>query len=162
MCGHMTDVTGRGCASLGTQSPPPGERHVDIVDLAPVVRRVVASRLHDPHVVDDVVQETLVRVMAARRRLDPAALVPYAIVTARNLIAGSWRQAERGRRHEHQLVDVRQPSAPEEELIQREDADAVAAALAELTPREREAILAHDVEQVGTSALADEWGSSPG
>ena len=100
--------------------------------------------------------------MAARRRLDAAALVPYAIVTARNLIAGSWRQAERGQRHEHQLIDLRQPAAPEDELLQRENAEAVAVALAELTPREREAIVAHDLEEVDTSVLADEWGSSPG
>ena len=149
-------------ASIAAKHPAVGAEDADIVELAPVIRRVVASRLHDPHGVDDVVQETLVRVMAARRGLDPAALVPYAIVTARNLIAGSWRQTERGRRHEHRLVDVRQPAAPEDELIQREDADAVAAALAELTPRERDAILAHDVDHVETSALADEWGSSPG
>jgi serine/threonine-protein kinase RsbT len=139
-----------------------GADDADIVQLAPVVRRVVAARLHDPQAVDDVVQETLVRVMVARRGLDAAGLVPYAIVTARNLMAGSWRQTERSRRHEHRLVDVRQPSRPDDELLQREDADAVAAALAELTPREREAVLAHDVEQVETGALASEWGSSPG
>ena len=40
-------------------------------------------------------QETLIRVMAvAASRSSTAALVPYAIVTARNLIAG------RGARHE--------------------------------------------------------------
>lgn len=139
-----------------------GADQADIVELAPVIRRVVASRLHDAHAVDDVVQETLLRVMAARRRLAPAALVPYAIVTARNIIAGSWRQTERTRRHEHRFVDLQEPFGPEDELIQREDADAVSAALAELTPRERDAILAHDVDQVETSALADEWGSSPG
>ncbi len=159
----MTGVTGRqGGASPATQSRPTSDEHADIVHLAPIVRRVVAARLQDPHGVDDVVQETLVRVMAARRRLDAAALVPYAIVTARNLIAGSWRQTERGQRHEHQLIDLRQPAAPEDELLQRENAEAVAAALAELTPRERDAILAHDLEEVDTSALADEWGSSPG
>jgi len=144
------------------KNPRMGAEHADIVHLAPVVRRVVAARLPDPHDVDDVVQETLVRVMAARRRLDAGALVPYAIVTARNLIAGSWRETERGHRHEHQLIDLRQPAAPEDELLQRETVDAVATALAELTPRERDAILAHDLEKVGTSALAVEWGSSPG
>ena len=71
ICGHMTGVTGRqGGASPATQSRPTSDEHADIVHLAPIVRRVVAARLHDPHGVDDVVQETLVRVMAARRRLD--------------------------------------------------------------------------------------------
>jgi serine/threonine-protein kinase RsbT len=100
--------------------------------------------------------------MSARRRLDPAALVPYAIVTARNLIAGSWRRSELGRRHEHQLVDLRQPPAPEDELLEREDADAIAAALEELNPRERVALLAHEVDDIDTTTLAAEWGSSPG
>jgi RNA polymerase sigma factor (sigma-70 family) len=154
-------VSGAQGASSTTQNRPIAE-HADIIELAPIVRRVVAARLHDSHSVDDVVQETLVRVMAARRRLDAAALVPYAIVTARNLIAGSWRPTERGRRHEHQLIDLRQPAAPEDEMLQRESADAMAAALAELTARERDAILAHEVEDVDTSALAVEWGSSPG
>jgi serine/threonine-protein kinase RsbT len=158
----MTSVTRRQGASPGTQSPPPGGKHVDIVELAPVVRRVVAARLSDPHSIEDIVQETLVRVMAARRRLDAAALVPYAIVTARHLIAGSWRQSEVGRRHEHRLVDLREPSAPEDEVLRGEEAEAVAVALAELTPRERDAIVAHDLEEVDTSALADQWGSSPG
>jgi RNA polymerase sigma factor (sigma-70 family) len=158
----MTGVTGRQSASTAPQSPPTHVAHAAIVHLTHIVRRVVAARLHDSHAVDDVVQETLVRVMAARRRLDGAALVPYAIVTAQNLIAGSWRQTERGRRHEHQLIDLRQPAGPEDELLKRENADAVAAALAELTPRERNAILAHDLEDIATSSLANEWGSSPG
>ena len=31
-----------------------------------------------------------------------------------------------------------------------------------LSPRERDAIVAHELEGVDTSALADEWGTSPG
>ena len=37
-----------------------------LVDLVPMLRRVIGSRVKDPHTVDDLVQETLVRVMAAR------------------------------------------------------------------------------------------------
>ena len=144
------------------EEPGSGAEHADIVQLAPVLRRVVGARLHEPQGVEDVVQETLLRVMAARCRLDTGALVPYAIVTARNLIAGQWRQTERNRRHEHQLIDLRPPAAPEDEVLQRADADAVAAALAELTSRERDAILAHELEGVDTSSLATEWGTSPG
>lgn len=142
--------------------PGMGAEYADIVRLAPVLRRVAATRLHEPQDIDDVVQETLIRVMAARSRLDTGALVPYAIVTARNLIAGQWRQLERSRRHEHQLLDMRRPARPEDEVLQREEADAVAAAMAELSPRERDAIVAHELEGVETSALADEWGTSPG
>jgi len=144
------------------EEPPAGADHADIVQLAPVLRRVVAARLHEPDAVDDVVQETLSRLMAVRERLDAGTLIPYAIVTARNLIAGQWRQTERSRRHEHQLIDVRPTPPPEDVVLQREDADAVAAALAELSPRERDAIVAHELGGVDTGALADEWGTSPG
>ncbi len=120
-----------------SEEPPAGADHADIVQLAPILRRVVAARLHEPHAVDDVVQETLSRLMAVRERLDAGTLVPYAIVTARNLIAGQWRQTEQSRRHEHQLIDVRPTPPPEEAVLQREDAEAVAAALAELSPRGR-------------------------
>ncbi len=123
---------------------------------------MVASRLHDPQGVDDVVQETLIRVMAVRDRLDADTLIPYAIVTARNMIAGQWRTDERRRRHEHVLADLRAPARPEEEVLQREDADALVAALAELPPRERDAIVAHELHGVDTQALAEEWGTSPG
>jgi len=56
--------------------------------LLSVVRRVVAGRVKDTVVVDDLVQETLTRVLGASSRLDPAMLEPYAITTARNLVAG--------------------------------------------------------------------------
>ncbi len=122
---------------------------------------MVASRLHDPQGVDDVVQETLIRVMAVRDRLDADTLIPYAIVTARNMIAGQWRTIERSRRHEHRLVDAAPPSRPEEEVLRREDAEALAAALAELPPRERDAIVAHELHGVDTQVLAERWGTSP-
>ena len=46
----------------GTQ-PAPGD---PILDLLPLIRRVVGARVRDPHTVEDLVQETLARVMAAR------------------------------------------------------------------------------------------------
>jgi len=151
----------------GTQHRPgdvghDGPGHATIAQLAPLLRKVVGSRLHDPHGVEDVVQETMLRLMSAGTRLDPEALVPYAIVTARNIIAGHWRRADTSRRNEHRLIDVRLPSPPEDELLQREDADALSAALDELAPRERDALVAHEVDGVDTTALAEEWGTSPG
>ena len=41
-----------------------------ILDLIPVIRRVVAARVRDFQLVDDLVQETLARVMAARDRIE--------------------------------------------------------------------------------------------
>ncbi len=52
--------------------------HDDVLELAPLLRRVIAARVRDRQVVEDLVQETLTRVMAARQRLEPRTLAPYA------------------------------------------------------------------------------------
>src|SRR5215212_3517999 len=127
-----------------------------------MVRRVAGARLHDPHLVEDVVQETLAKLMASRSSLDESALGPYAIVTARNLVTTHWRRDDTSRRHAHRLVDLESPPSPEDGLLLREESEAVAAALARLSDREREGLLAHEVEGRGTAALASEWGSTPG
>jgi anti-sigma regulatory factor (Ser/Thr protein kinase) len=70
---------------LSARQPTSEFHHDDVVELAPLLRRVIAVRVRDRHVVEDLVQETLARVMAARQRLEPRILAPYAVVTARNL-----------------------------------------------------------------------------
>ena len=59
-----------------------------------------------PATVDDLVQETLVRVLAAAARIEPGMLEPYAIVTARNVVASMWRDEDRQRRNQHRVVDL--------------------------------------------------------
>ncbi len=134
----------------------------DLMGLASLVRRVVASRMPDGDSVDDVVQETLARVLGARSRLDDGALGPYAVVTARNLVASFWRRADTGRRNQHRLLDARQPPGPDEQLIEREENVAVRAALDRLHPGEREVLLAHEVDGSDTASLAKTIGSTPG
>jgi DNA-directed RNA polymerase specialized sigma24 family protein len=73
---------------------------VDLVQLTALIRRVVESRLGDLDVVDDIVQETIVRLLAARTRLDEQALGPYGMVIARNLIASHRRRTDMVRRFE--------------------------------------------------------------
>ena len=56
-----------------TRSPGPGPTSVafdDLVDLSGPLRRYVASLVRDPHDVDDVVQETLIRMWQATQRLE--------------------------------------------------------------------------------------------
>ena len=100
---------------------PPAED--PIVDLVPVVQRVVAARVADPGMRDDIVQETLARVMASRSRVEQDTLVPYAIVIARNLIASLAQREQRARRNAHLFVatDELEPR-PDEELLRQEDA----------------------------------------
>ena len=79
------------------RAPVSDARHEDILELEPLLRRVVGARVRDPDTVDDLVQEALARVIAVRGRLDDEAVAPYAIVTARNLVTSLAREEERSR-----------------------------------------------------------------
>jgi RNA polymerase sigma factor (sigma-70 family) len=144
------------------RAPVGDAQQEDILELEPLLRRVVAARVRDPDMVDDLVQEALARVIAVRGRLDDEAVTPYAIVTARNLVTSLAREEERGRRHRPRLVDLTEPERPEEAALRQEEAAAVEAALAGLPDHEREAVVAHEVEGVDTATLAQRRRSTPG
>ena len=135
---------------------------VRIDELEPLVRRVVAARVRDSHAVDDIVQETLTRLIEAGDRLDRDALAPYAVVTARNLTTSLARTEDRRRRHAHRLVDFRPPERPDEQVLEREESRAVAAALTKLSEQDRKAVVDHEVMDVDTATLARELRSTPG
>ena len=137
-------------------------QHDDVVELAPLLRRVIGARVHDGHVVEDLVQETLTRVMAARRRLEPRTLAPYAVVTARNLTRSLATSEDRSRRHAHRLIDLREPVLPEEEALRREESRAIATAMGKLPEQDRKALVAHEVEGMDTTTLAARRDSTPG
>ncbi|HEX7187822.1 MAG TPA: sigma-70 family RNA polymerase sigma factor, partial [Actinomycetes bacterium] len=134
----------------------------DVGALIPMVRRIVGARVSDAAAADDLVQETLVRVLAAADRVEPGMLEPYAIVTARNVIASMWQEKDRHRRNQHRVVDLRPPEAPDEDLLAREEQAAIAAAMARLSQRERATLLAHEVSGQDTKSLAAELGSTAG
>src|SRR4051794_9047950 len=125
-----------------------------------MVRRIVAARVADDATADDLVQETLTRVLAAVSRVEPGMLEPYAIVTARNVVASLWRDQDRQRRNQHRVVDLRHPDAPDEGLLASEERAAVGQALTRLSERERETLLAHEVHGRDTRSLAGELGSN--
>ena len=134
----------------------------DIVELTDLLRRVVGNRVRDQDAVDDIVQETVSRLLAARHRLDGRAVGPYAVVTARNLVTSQWQRAETGKRNEHRLLDLAPLPAPDEGLLEQEDSAAVRAALQRLAPRERNVLVGHVVQGRDTASLAGELGSTPG
>jgi RNA polymerase sigma factor (sigma-70 family) len=134
----------------------------DVVELVPLLRRVIGARVHDRHVVEDLVQETLTRVMAARRRLEPRTIAPYAVVTARNLTRSLATSEDRSRRHAHRLIDLREPVLPEQEALRREESRAITTALAKLPEQDREALVAHEVEGTDMITLAASRDSTPG
>ena len=134
----------------------------DVAALIPMLRRIVGARVSDQAAADDLVQETLMRVLAAAERIEPGMLEPYAIVTARNVIATMWVERDRHRRNQHRVVDLRPAPMPDEDLLAQEEQAAVAAALSRLSQRERETLVAHEVGGQDTKSLAAELGSSPG
>jgi RNA polymerase sigma factor (sigma-70 family) len=136
--------------------------HGDVAELAPLLRRVVGARVRDGHVVEDLVQETLARVMAARQRLEPRTLAPYAVVTARNLTRSLATSENRTRRHAHRLIDLREPVVPEEEALRREERRAITTALGKLSRTDQETLVAHEVEGRDTATLAASRDSTPG
>lgn len=147
-------------ASGGFQGDEAGD--VELVQLQALVRRVVGARVRDPHTVDDLTQETLTRVLAARGRLDEGVLAPYAVVTARNLVASLGRQEERRRRHTHRLLEGAGALSPEEEVVQEEERTALALAWSKLNPEERDALAAHEIEGADVAAMAQQSNVTPG
>ena len=147
-----------GDRQAGQVGPPADE----LQEMRTIVRRVIASRVRDPHLVDDLVQETLTKVLGAWGRIDPATTIPYAITTARNVVASTWRQAATTDRNLHRVVDLLPVDRPEDALLGREEHEAVATALTHLSPLERDSLLAHDVEGRDLTSLAVEQGTSTG
>ena len=142
--------------------PPAADVSVDVAALLPIIRRVVRARAPDPSTADDLVQETLARVLAAAPRVQPRMIEPYAITTARNVVASMWKEQDRHRRNQHRVVDLLPAERPDEQVEAEEDRSAVASALAQLTERDRRLLLAHEVAGQDTRALADHLGSTPG
>jgi RNA polymerase sigma factor (sigma-70 family) len=127
-----------------------------------MVRRIINARVTDVTTADDLVQETLVRVLAAAGRVEPGMLEPYAIVTARNVVASLWREQDRHRRNRHRIVDLEIAECPDDDLVAQEEKSAVAEALGRLSERERDTLLAHEVSGQDMRSLAIELGSTAG
>jgi RNA polymerase sigma factor (sigma-70 family) len=141
---------------------PSGRQNASVVDLLPLLRRIAEARVRDPDTVEDVVQETVKRVIEVQDRLAPGALSSYAVVTLRNLMLSLERQSEVHARHAHRLIEPREPERPDEVAMKEEERQAVAAALTRLPFRDREALIAHEVTGTSTAALARQFGSTPG
>jgi RNA polymerase sigma factor (sigma-70 family) len=133
-----------------------------VVDLVPVLRRVVGARIKDPHTVEDLVQETLARLMSSSTRVDPDKLHHYAAVTARHVVASYAERNDRVRNRSHLLADPDDVAPPADDLLLQEDREFVAAALAQLSSVDRDLLVAHEVHGEDTSTIATERGSTPG
>lgn len=139
-----------------------GDWDDELLAVAEPVRALVAARLADRHGVDDVVQETLARLLAARGRLDGSSLLPYALVTARNLVAEQGRELGRQRRLAHRVIDLREQERPDELVVEGEEQAALAAALRRLPEPDRRLLIEHEVHDRDTRSLAAAAETTPG
>ena len=103
-----------------------------IAELAPAVRVAVRAEDVPGDQVEDLVQETLTRLLQARDRLDASTVGGYAVATARNLARSSRRSEAVARRHRHRLLDLSQPLDPLAETLVAEERSAVGRAVAAL------------------------------
>jgi RNA polymerase sigma factor (sigma-70 family) len=131
----------------------PGDEPADV---DAVVRRALAARTSDPHLVDDLAQETLLRLASSDRDLTPDEERAYAVVTARNLLASHFRRQSVQRRHIHRLVEHGGAVDPEQHSIDNEETAALATALDRLDPGERDLLVRHEVTGTDLATLAGE------
>jgi DNA-directed RNA polymerase specialized sigma24 family protein len=129
-------------AEPGRRQPHPTDEQAEILALVAPLRRFALSRLQDVHDADDVVQETLTRMLEARGRLEDETLTDYAFAVARNLIATQHREAELRRRHAPRLVDLSEP-----------------AALRDLPQRQRDQLIEHVVYETAVTELGERTGT---
>lgn len=127
---------------LTAPAPTPDLAEQVLAVMGPV-RRFVVARIDDRQDVDDVVQETLTRVLAAQGRLEDVSLTAYALTVARNLLATRHRDELVARTHAPKLIDLREPHRPEDSVLATEDRQALGAALSALPSERRDQLLEH-------------------
>jgi RNA polymerase sigma factor (sigma-70 family) len=138
------------------------DAHEEITEVIAPLRRYVGAHVSSRDDRDDVVQETLSRVIAAQPRLDPGVALAYSIVVARHVMADKATHEARARANTHRMIDLTQPVRPEDVVVLGEEQAALRGALQEIAPAQREALLAHVLNDEPVSAIAADTGVSSG
>jgi RNA polymerase sigma factor (sigma-70 family) len=120
--------------------------HALVHEFSPVLRRVAGAFRLDPHVVEDVVQVTWIRLLVSIRAIaEPAAVPGWLVTTARREATVAYRRAARERLSDDLPAVADGAPQAHEELVGRERRDALHAAVSRLPARQRalaEALLA--------------------
>jgi DNA-directed RNA polymerase specialized sigma24 family protein len=116
---------------------------VQVAALTPGLRRYAEARHVNPADVDDLVQETITRLLEVRRRLDLATLFVYALAILNNLDRSNRRADDVARRHRHRLLDLDGPTSADDEVIRSEQQEALRTALDNLAPEVRALLVDH-------------------
>jgi RNA polymerase sigma factor (sigma-70 family) len=127
-----------------------------LADVEAVVRRTLAARTRDQHLVEDLTQETLARLAGTEHRFSPDAERAYAVVTARNLLVSHFRRQSVRGRHLHRLLDDEGSDDPAQATLDKEERDAMTSALSQLDPADRDLLMRHEVSGTDLATLAGE------
>lgn len=112
-----------------------------LLDVRDAVDAFVRGRTsEDP---EDVVQETMARLLANLGRLEPGAWTTYAVVCATNLLHERARVAGVVRRHAHRLFSPDAGPDPQQHVLTVEEHAAIRRALAELDEPDAELLREH-------------------
>jgi RNA polymerase sigma factor (sigma-70 family) len=130
-----------------------------VTAVEPVIRRVVAARTANPADIDDLVQDCLERMLVASERLAPEAVLPYAVVVARNLVTSHAKSTMRHAAAVPRALDATEPERPGDALLAAETREAMAAALARLSDQERRDVLAYYSETPSREDTAQSRGA---
>jgi RNA polymerase sigma factor (sigma-70 family) len=147
--------------------PPPSEAGRAIVAHVPSLFACVRALVGDPHVVEDIVNETVAQALANWRNYDPTRdLGGWLHGIAVHVTQRQWRKARRGRAATTQLADSLREIRPrgldpESAVSGREQAALLLAALDSLTQNLREAFVLRVVEGLPTEEVARLTGTSP-
>lgn len=133
----------------------------DVARIETVVRRVVRARVREQAVGDDLVQETIARVLERLDTTEVRDVDQYAATVALNLVRRRWADDARERAVLPEVIDLRDSVVPDDAAVDADVAAAMRSALAELEPDKRAALVAHEVAGVPTAELAAD-GSTPG
>lgn len=133
----------------------------DVRSLVPVVTRVIGARVPRADA-EDLVQETIARVIEASDRVDARTVEAYAITTARHLVARLWRDRKRLHRSLPRMVERDQGSRPEDLLVVSEDRAAMARVLDRLRPEDRALLVEHQAGGASVADLAARRGATAG
>ena len=133
-----------------------------LLDLTGVIRRVLRARTSDTDLIEDLTQDTLLRVAVVQPQLDPDVLRAYSIVTARHALITHHRRRTVAQRHTHRMVEFTSIAEPEHATLERGETDALAVALDRLGPADRQLLLDHEVDNQNLDELAATHSTSPG
>jgi RNA polymerase sigma-70 factor (ECF subfamily) len=122
------------------------------------LRKFVVSRVHDPNLADDILQEVFLRIHSRIDTLeDPSKLESWLYQITRNIIVDTYRTSKRQLSIDH-TPDV--PEPPSEEIAHRQLAPCLRFFIDSLPPLYREVLHLVEIEGLSQKDLAEQLGIS--